>query len=291
MSSPPTKRVPEERRFSAYGQTLAALYWDGPHAEEEREPILALHGWLDNAASFLPLSAHLNRPMVALDFAGHGHSEHRPAELATHYVDHVRDVLAVADQLGWDRFVLMGHSMGAGVACLFAATFPERVSKLVLIEGLGPPATPANEVVSTLRTAIDQMHSLPEKRKPVYAHQDDAVAVRRPALGGLETESARLLCERGLVAVEGGWTWRTDMRLRIASSVRFTEEQVEGFVRAIEAPTLLILGENGLAGEVKFEHRFDWLRDARRVILPGRHHLHMDTPEPVAAEIQGFLAS
>ncbi|WP_133493023.1 alpha/beta fold hydrolase [Alcanivorax sp. 24] len=289
MPPMPTTRTPEERRFSAYGQTLAALYWDGGHGDAEGEPILALHGWLDNAASYLPLSGYLDRPMVALDFAGHGHSEHRPAELATHYVDHVRDVLAVADQMGWGRFVLMGHSMGAGVACLFAATFPERVSKLVLIEGLGPPATPASDVAGTLRQAIDQMHSLPEKRKPVYAAQDDAVALRRQALGGLDTESARLLCERGLVAVEGGWTWRTDMRLRIASSVRFTEEQVEGFVRAIEAPTLLILGESGLAGEVKFEHRFDWLRDAGRVILPGRHHLHMDTPEPVAAEIRAFL--
>ena len=157
-------RTPVERRFRAYGQELAGLQWPG-----EGEPVLALHGWLDNAASFQPLAEPLGHPLVALDFAGHGHSEHRPRHQATHYVDHVRDVLAVADQLGWDRFVLVGHSMGAGVACLFAATFPERVSRLVLIEGLGPPATAADEVAPNLRKAIDQMQALPDKRKPVYA--------------------------------------------------------------------------------------------------------------------------
>ena len=171
-------RTPVERRFRAYGQELAGLQWPG-----EGEPVLALHGWLDNAASFQPLAEPLGHPLVALDFAGHGHSEHRPRHQATHYVDHVRDVLAVADQLGWDRFVLVGHSMGAGVACLFAATFPERVSRLVLIEGLGPPATAADEVAPNLRKAIDQMQALPDKRKPVYADPEQAVAA--PVGGGV----------------------------------------------------------------------------------------------------------
>ena len=275
-----------ERRFSAFGQTLAGLQWDG---DGEALPVLALHGWLDNAASFQPLAEHLGRPLVALDFAGHGHSEHRPRHQATHYVDHVRDVLAVADQLGWDRFVLVGHSMGAGVACLFAATFPERVSRLVLIEGLGPPATAADEVAPNLRKAIDQMQALPDKRKPVYADPEQAVAARLPALGGLEESSARLLCERGLEQVDGGWTWRTDARLRITSSLRLTDDQVKGFVERITAPTLLVLGNEGLGGDGRFDHRIQWLRDVEVIRLPGRHHLHMDDPRPVADAIKAFL--
>lgn len=277
-------RTPVERRFRAYGQELAGLQWPG-----EGEPVLALHGWLDNAASFQPLAAPLGHPLVALDFAGHGHSEHRPRHQATHYVDHVRDVLAVADQLGWDRFVLVGHSMGAGVACLFAATFPERVSRLVLIEGLGPPATAADEVAPNLRKAIDQMQALPDKRKPVYADPEQAVAARLPALGGLEESSARLLCERGLEQVDGGWTWRTDARLRITSSLRLTDDQVKGFVERITAPTLLVLGNEGLGGDGRFDHRIEWLRDVRVTRLPGRHHLHMDDPLPVADAIKAFL--
>ncbi|WP_101675286.1 alpha/beta fold hydrolase [Alloalcanivorax mobilis] len=277
-------RAVTERRFHASGQTLAALLWEG-----QGEPMLALHGWLDNAASFIPLAQHLSSPMLAMDFSGHGHSEHRPADLATHLVDHVRDVLEVAEQMGWQRFVLVGHSMGAGVASLFAATYPERVSHLVLLEGLGPPATDADDVAPTLRKAIDQIRGLSAKRKPVYSDPEQAVAARLPALGGLEEQSARLLCERGLVAVEDGWTWRTDIRLRITSSLRLTEQQVEGFVRGIAAPTLLVLGEQGLGGDGRFAHREAWVPALTRVDLPGRHHLHMDDPAPVAAAIQRFL--
>lgn len=275
---------PLERRFHVYGQELAALQWPG-----EGMPILALHGWLDNAASFVPLAGKLPNPMVALDFAGHGHSDHRPPHQATHYVDHVRDVMAVADALGWERFVLIGHSMGAGVASLVAGTFVDRVDRLVLIEGLGPLATTGEEAPDTLRKAIEQMQALPGKRKPVYNDPELAVAARVPALGGLEEASARLLCERGLEPVTGGWTWRADARLRLTSSLRLTEEQVEAFVRAIRAPTLLILGDQGLGGGSRSEHRIGWLADVTVGRLPGRHHLHMDDPAPVATEIRDFL--
>ena len=74
----PGNPTPIERRFRAYGQELAGLQWPG-----EGEPVLALHGWLDNAASFQPLAEPLGHPLVALDFAGHGHSEHRPRHQAT----------------------------------------------------------------------------------------------------------------------------------------------------------------------------------------------------------------
>ena len=273
-----------ERRFQAWGQTLAALDKPG-----QGMPVLALHGWLDNAASFLPLLPLLPNPVVALDFAGHGLSDHRPAEAATHYVDHVRDVLAVADELGWSQFILLGHSMGAGVATLFAGCYPERVARLVLIEGIGPPSTPAADVAGTLRRAIDDMQQLPGKQKPVYATLEQAVEARMRGFGGLSAACSQLLCERGLEPVPGGLTWRTDARLRLTSSLRLTEEQVEGFARAIRAPTLLIVGEQGLGGQGQFRHRIDWIEGLQRVQLPGRHHLHMESPEPVAAAICRFL--
>lgn len=273
-----------ERRFDCWGQVLAALEKPGTGM-----PILALHGWLDNAASFLPLMEHLANPLVALDFSGHGLSGHRPEQAATHYVDHVRDVLAVADQLGWQQFILLGHSMGAGVATLFAGCYPQRVAKLVLIEGIGPPTSPASDVAQTLRSAIDDMQALADKKKPVYAHIDDAVEARTRGFGGLSHDCSRLLCERGLMPVEDGFTWRADPRLRLTSSLRLTEEQVEGFARAIRSPTLLLVGEQGMGGQGHFEHRLAWVEGLQLLRLPGRHHLHMESPAEVAQVIQGFL--
>jgi len=83
---------------------------DGPR-------VLALHGWLDNAASFVPLAPHLaSLQLVAIDLPGHGHSAHLPAGASYTTAAAICHVLDVADALGWDRFSLLGHSMGAGIA-------------------------------------------------------------------------------------------------------------------------------------------------------------------------------
>jgi len=79
--------------------------------------VLALHGWLDNAASFVPLAAQLpDLGLVAIDLPGHGHSAHLPPGTQYNTPGAICHVLDVADALGWDRFVLLGHSMGAGIA-------------------------------------------------------------------------------------------------------------------------------------------------------------------------------
>ena len=89
---------------------------------------------------------------------------------------------------------------------------------------------------------------------------------------------------------EQGWTWRSDARLRIASASRMTESQVEGFLRAIKAPTLLVVGEQGMGGNGMFDHRTHWIASLQVVRLPGRHHLHMESPQPVANSINTFIA-
>src|SRR5580765_8467017 len=84
--------------------------------------VLALHGWLDNAASFVPMAKHLDGiELVAVDLPGHGHSVHLPPGSIYTFEMAVHHVLDIADALGWERFSLLGHSMGAGIASLVAA--------------------------------------------------------------------------------------------------------------------------------------------------------------------------
>lgn len=279
-------RNSEEKRFNAWGLSLAARYWPG-----EGTPIVAVHGWLDNANSFEPLAQHFSNPFLAIDVAGHGLSEHRPADVATHYIDHVRDVFAIVDAQGWDQFILLGHSMGAGLACMFAATFPERVQRLVLIEGLGPPSTNPEKAPETLRKAIGDMQQLREKKKPVYREKSAAITARMSGFGGLDEASSECLCERGLQVVDGGWTWRADSRLRLTSSMRLTEAQIGGFLRAIKAPALLVLGEQGMGGTGMFDDRVNWIETLRVERLEGRHHLHMENAESVFQAISAFLTT
>ena len=113
---------------------------------------MALHGWLDNAATFDLLAPLLDCfHIVAVDFAGHGWSEHRAAGTRYHILDHVDDVLSIVNQLGWQQFTMIGHSMGAGVASLFSSALPERVQKLVMIEGLGPYTGKPEDAAKHLR--------------------------------------------------------------------------------------------------------------------------------------------
>src|SRR5690349_15211801 len=129
--------------------TLAARAWGDPRLPK----LLALHGWLDNAATFDLLAPLLceHFHIVAIDFPGHGRSGWRPAGTWYHYVDYLNDVLAAADALEWPRFGLLGHSLGGAVASALAAACPERIELLLLIEALGPLATDASRALELLQ--------------------------------------------------------------------------------------------------------------------------------------------
>ncbi len=254
--------------------------------------VLALHGWLDNAASFLPLSEHLPMlDMVMVDLPGHGFSDHLP--LTTPYTtpQAIVHTLAIADALGWQRFVLLGHSMGAAIASLVAAVAGERVQALVSIEALGGLAAPANETVQRLRTHVDAAMKLGDKQLRVFP--DLAAPVRaRMMANQLSEASARLLIERGVKPVEGGWSWRSDPRLMLPTAVRMTEGQVCDVVSAIQCPTQVIYATPAQPyfPEPERSQRAALLPDGRLYMLEGHHHVHMDQPAAVAQVILDFIA-
>jgi pimeloyl-ACP methyl ester carboxylesterase len=255
--------------------------------------VLALHGWLDNAASFVPLAPHLaGIELVAPDLPGHGASDHLPRGMDYSFAGAVHTVLDVADALGWERFSLLGHSMGAGIASLVAAACPDRIDRLVAIEALGALAEEPARTVQRLREAVVATRALPGKRLRVFP--DIGVAVRaRMKANNLGEEAARLLVERGTVAVDGGWSWSSDPRLTLPTMVRMTEAQVEDLVAGIVCPTKVLFADPAQP------YLPDPLRRARAallpagelVVLPGGHHLHMEEPRAVAAAIGGFFAA
>ncbi|MGQ4879517.1 alpha/beta fold hydrolase [Billgrantia sp. LNSP4103-1] len=266
----------ETQALSLAGGRLAALAWGEPAAPTW----LALHGWLDNAASFSRLAPllveHLGIRIVALDFAGHGHSTHREGDYALW--DYCHDLLDAADELGLERASLLAHSMGAGVACLTAAALPERVEQLVLLDGLGAVTTVAEESADQLRKGL-QAARRPRSGAPRYPDSVTAVAAR--VAGGvtpIDAETATPLVERNLAReADGRVRLRTDGRLLWPSPVRLSPEQALALLGAIRAPTLLIEGERGILGER------DMARAARaavphlkRKVLPGGHHLHLE---------------
>jgi len=253
-------------------------------------PVIALHGWLDNAASFIPLAPQLQGVhLLAPDLPGHGHSQHLPPSAGYHLADNCRWVVALADAMGWQRFALLGHSMGAAAATITAAAVPQRVAGVALIDGLGPLAfTPEQEVAR-----LQQLFSA-EAARPQRPFADLATAIRvRQQLGRfpIAGEAARLIIERGMVAVEGGFAWRHDPRLKGPNTHYYDEAQAEGVLRGISAPTLLISADHGsFRGWPGLARRKACLAELQHVELSGGHHLHMESPEAVAQRLNAFFA-
>ena len=279
--------MPEEIEIRTPYLRLAAQAWGPPSAQ----PVLALHGWLDNAASYTRLAPLLEGVrLVALDLPGHGRSDSRPAGVHYHFADYVGDVLFVADALGWQRFYLLGHSLGAGIASFVAAVAPKRVSCLALIEGLGPLGFAAEHNPTALAAAIAQMAALPEKARKVYPDLETVARARQTAGTGLSLEAARLLVKRGTQLVPDGLTWRSDPRVTFKSPMYFTEEQILAFLEKIEASTLLIVGSNGYLPTRDFmPARYAKVARLALRTLRGRHYLHMEQPGPVAEVINSFF--
>jgi len=264
----------------------------GLRAGREGAPrVLALHGWLDNAASFVPLAPHLEGiDLVVPDLPGHGASDHLPRGMDYSFAAAVHSVLDIADALGWERFRLLGHSMGAGIASLVAAACPERIERLVAIEALGALAEVPERTVERLRDAVVATRALPGKRLRVFPDIEPAVRARMKA-NGLTEDAARLLVERGVVAVDGGWCWSSDPRLTLPTMVRMTEAQIEDLVAGITCPAKVLFADPAqpyLPDPVR-RARAALLPAGELVVLPGGHHLHMEQPREVAAAIGGFL--
>lgn len=280
--------MPEEVELQTPYLRLAARVWGPP----DGVPVLALHGWLDNAASFDALAPLLpDARLAALDLTGHGYSGHRPRGVHYHLVDFVPDVMAAADALGWSRFALLGHSLGGGIASFVAATAPERVTRVAMVEGLGPPTSDPADSPVNLRKAMDQMSALPRKRLPVYPSREAAIQARREA-GGLSWTAAAILVDRSIQRIGKGFGWRTDPRLRFVSPLYLTEAQILAYMGRIAAPALLICGADGyLVQRAYMRERYARIAGLSVHIVPGGHHPHLEDPEPCARLLRPFFAT
>jgi pimeloyl-ACP methyl ester carboxylesterase len=263
--------------------TLRAQRW----GDDAAPPLLALHGWLDNAGSFArlaPLLAARFR-VIALELPGHGHSDHLAAGVSYRYLDYVQAVLAAVDAMQLGRYSLLGHSLGAGIAALVAAATPERIERLLLIEGLGPLGDDGSHTLQRFRDAFAPRGN---NSKPLRVFRSiEQAASARSMVSGLPAELARPIVERGLIETEGGWRWRSDPRLTHPSPVRLADSQIHALLRGIDAPTALLLAQPATSylPSAPMQARAACVAHLTVTHLDGGHHLHLEHPGAVAAWI------
>jgi pimeloyl-ACP methyl ester carboxylesterase len=252
--------------------------------------ILALHGWLDNAASFIPLSQYLpDYYLVALDLTGHGLSDHRAKGSHYHQMDFVYDLHELIESQHWQSFVLMGHSMGGIIASLYASCFKEKVTQLISIESFGPMSKEATSSPVQLRESIENRLKA-DASAPKHPSSIESTIEARAKAGDMSMAAASLLIHRNIEQRAGQYFFKTDRRLRTFSSLRITESQAEAFMRNIICPMLVIMGDQGFESMKKaLSQRVTWVANLQVAECNGHHHLHMDDPIPVAKHINDFL--
>lgn len=254
--------------------------------------VFGLHGWLDNLATFETLASFMpDIRLIAIDFPGHGHSAHIEAGKAYYFIDGLFLIDDLIEHFQQKSVNLLGHSMGGAIATIYAASQPERVNKLLLIEALGPVTSQASQAQSNLSKALSQRRALKDKRKPVYTTFAQALAARAE-VSEIAPNLIKPLVERALTSVEEGYTWRADSRLRIPSTLRMSEDQLRNILPNIEATTLLIEAKSGLLQSPNAEYiqqRKPLVKQLEVQLLPGSHHLHLEYPEKIAGLIKEFI--
>lgn len=281
--------------------------------EADKPLLLALHGWLDNANSFAPLAQHLDDyRLLAIDWPGHGASQHRPGGYPLHWIDYLYDLELLIDAIVRHQPLhgVIGHSLGGIVASAYSAAFAEKAERWILIEALAPLFESPDKSKLRLRRSFDAHQRAATSQmaaKPVVL---DAAVRARHKLTGLDMPWCRLILERNLQQMGGQYYWRSDPRLKLDSPMRLNFEHVSGLMQGHTGKVLAIRAKAGYplmgnvsatragagnstghsAGDNLADTVAAWYQDLTQVRLEGDHHLHMGNHLEVAAAIKAFLA-
>jgi pimeloyl-ACP methyl ester carboxylesterase len=296
LDTPPDAKAPyREIDWPLNHITLAGLHWPASNTAHDC-PVLMMHGWLDNALSFARLAPELSgrRDVYSLDMAGHGHSGHRPPGQGYQLMDYVSDLAELVEthigKTPGGQVDLVGHSLGGIVSVLYAAAFPERVRRLVMIDSLGPISRKPEEVIGQMRKAITKR--MTGSGKPVvYPDIAAAAKAREGGMIPLSPPSARMLVARSMKQSGEGFVWRADPHLRHPSMIMMDEAQVTACLEKVVTPTRFLRAENGLlASRPELGSRTNAIAELDLMTVPGGHHCHLEGDiGPVVDAVRGFL--
>jgi pimeloyl-ACP methyl ester carboxylesterase len=275
-----------------FSQRLRLHYvdWGNP----EKPLLLLIHGGRDHCRNWDWVAHELRRDwhIVAPDLRGHGDSEWSRGG-AYAMIDYTLDVAQLLDALQVFPVTIIGHSLGGSIALQYSGTYPDRVQRLVAIEGLGPPPgmirdTPAPE---RMRHWVGEMQALARRHPRRYARLEEAVERMREANPNLSAEQAHHLTVHGVSRNEdGSYTWKFDNYVRAASPYMFNMRDARELWQQITCPTLLVRGTESWASDPEKDGRATAFKNYRLVnIERAGHWVHHDQLARFLSEVRAFL--
>lgn len=276
------------------GLAIHCLEWGRPTGE----PLILVHGFLDQAGSWQNfvrfLHGKVGQPLwiVAPDCRGHGDSGWVGAGGYYHFPDYVLDLDCVVRSLGARQFKLIGHSMGGTISLLYSGTFPERVKKLVLIEGIGPAGMNFSDAPARMEKWIGEVHERGRKHFREYKSAGAGAKQLQQTNPRLRGELAMELALSGMKQNENGkWVWKFDPLHRTSSPQPFYSAQTIEFLRRIECPVLIVDGrQTHHSPRPESRQRLEVVRNKRFAEVDNAGHMvHQDNPQRLAELVADFL--
>ncbi len=297
------KNVEGRYYFDGADCQLSAVEFGPPGAP----PMVLVHGMRDHALSMQSIAlAFPKYRVIAMDLRGHGDSDNTGSYTMTQLV---ADLHALFTFFELPESILIGHSLGGHIVSKYAALFPESVSHLVMIDGMGPPGSALpptiDEQLETWKGHISaalQMH--PGRR----AMSDRAQALERLSSNNpkLDIRTASFIVDHGVEDhPDGGVRWKWDPRVNMVWST-FSQTESEDFYTRVQCPVLIVAGEYSLDywaqmrpelrgrqayQDSELERRRKIFPSAELVVIEGAGHMiHYDQPERLNQAVTNFLS-
>lgn len=294
-----TSQVPvKEIQIPTQWGHVAAKLW----GNENQRPILALHGWQDNAGTWDPIAPMLAQgcSLLAIDFPGHGLSSWYPPGMHYYPWELPRLILHLKEYFQWDKLSLLCHSMGSIAGLRFASLFPDDVDTYIAIDSLIYDDYDLNFVVGKYQTNLQKLQ-IQQKRQhlepPSYSMEEIIKLWHLGTNKSVDLDSVQHLLKRGALPSKKDpqkFYVSRDARLKYTLFTAEDKKFVENLVLRLKCPTLYVkaidspyasdeysvtLREIIAKNNDKFELQF----------VPGTHHVHLNNPEKVANLVIPFL--
>lgn len=294
MKNPDQKYSPRVARRSARHRIRGVDYHVSEWGNAQRPLLVLLHGFSDSGSSFQFLVDELEGDwfVIAPDWRGFGETRSRAESYW--FPDYIADLDALLGVYSPAEPVrLLGHSMGANVAGLYAGIMPERVAAFVNVEGFGLPESDPQNTPAHYRRWIER-----GRQREAYATYADfeelaaRIVKRNPRMGrDRALFVARLWAEQlddGTVAL------RVDPAHRLPNAVQYRRAEARACWESITAPVLVVKGAESdfysRAMERAGPDEIEVFATAQAVeIADAGHMVHFEQPAALAAAVEAFL--
>ena len=266
--------------------------------ERDAPPLLLVHGGRDHCRNWDWVAEALRDDyhIIAPDLRGHGDSEWLKGG-GYNQLDYVYDIAQLLNQTKMTPVTIIGHSLGGSISLTYSGLYPETVTKLVAIEGMGPPPQMMKMLTeqpthARIHEWINGLRKVAGRTPRRYASLEEAFQRMQEENPHLSAEKARHLTIHGSNQNEDGtYSWKFDNYVRMFFPIGLTPRQSNEIHARIECPTLLIRGTESWASDPEKDGRAQRFKNVRVANIEGAGHwVHHDQLDEFLTVVQAFLA-